>query len=209
VLAGLALVGFAHTDQGRSLLAWLPGGCPANLGAADPLATEAFRIQRLRARAPNRVAKSTPGWYFTLGSSSKPEVQAWSRKHRASCEPSRGGFVLACSLPCNDSDSTVDHAHFQFDEQMRLVAVDLFNRGAPADNAIAHIRARQAQLTAAVGPVTRHVGELNESQLTRHRLAHAGIEYRYRSYLAKLSVTNRGKNVVVREQYQWTPIPES
>jgi hypothetical protein len=41
------------------------------------------------------------------------------------------------------------------------------------------------------------------------RFRRAAFEYRYREYLAKLSVTNfGGRGIKVREQYQWAPASE-
>jgi len=205
-----ALVGAAHSDAGKPLLRLLQrsGGCPVSLDAADAASVEAYRVDRLRRRAGVRAAKSHPAWHFELGRARRAQVSAWAAQNGIGCERARGDSVLRCDGVRSGESAGVTSVYFQFDRD-RLVAVDVWRGAKTAAEAVAHVEDLGASLARRVGPPTHRRGRLRADYLEDARFRRAAFEYRYREYLAKLSVTNfGGRGIKVREQYQWAPASE-
>jgi hypothetical protein len=73
--------------------------------------------------------------------------------------------------------------------------------------ALTELVALKDELRSRVGPETKRFGTASEEYVTPQRLRRAAFEYRYAAYVAKLSVTNLGRErgYLLRQQYQWLP----
>lgn len=212
-----AFVAFAHTPWGRPMLAWLSGvpGCPAGFGEGDPAKVEAFRRQSLAERtagtAPaqgsTRPALAGVPSSFELGKTSRQEVEAWLGPAISQCKPLREGQALSCENPKLASSAAglpVGDLHLQFDADV-LVAVDVIYAESDATQAMTHLASVSDVLVKGVGPATKTHGEVEPTWLAAQPLRQTLREFRYRGYVAQLSVTNLGsRGIRMREQYQWT-----
>lgn len=206
------LVGFAHTEAGRPLLNVLRGapGCPVDFAALTPERVEDQRVEAVRERAGQNAAASRRVFGFELGRTTRAEVQSVLESHGVSCTASRENSLLRCTeavqaLSLSDAPK-IDDLHLQFDENARLVAVDLFREGTSSCAAVAFVRAKRNELEGSLGPVTHSHGELSEDFLDGASLRRAADEYRYLDVVAQVSAMRFGKRGVrVREQYQWVP----
>lgn len=209
-LLSTALIGFAHTQAGRPLLALMTGapGCPAGLDEQDPVRVEAFRIEQLGKHTGSVAAGSHEALGFVLGASLRSDVNRWVEQRSASCEEKRQGSVLRCLNVATESEGKIADLHFQFDAEQRLVAVDLFWDAGSGERGLARYEAATALLHSRVGPSTGHSGTPSARYLEAGYLRRVASEFNYERYVAKVSATNFGSvGVRVREQYQW--IPES
>lgn len=202
VAAAVAVVGVAHTDWGRPLLAVIAGGCPVSLDGADPEQVEAFRVSQLKRVDGTTRAASHPALRFQLGVTRWDDVQ----RDLPGCVAKREQSVLWCTGAAAQAltrGSAGADAHLQFDGAGRLVAVDVLHEVSSAAQALAHVTAAEASVAAAVGPVTRSHGRADPEYLSAPYRRYAR-EYRYDHYVAVLSVTHLGqRGLRVREQYQW------
>lgn len=207
------LVGFAHTEAGRPILAWLSGhgvtgGCPLGLDQVDPAAAEAYRVKQLDKSDGKVAARSSRAMGFALGSTTRADVGLWIGAHAATCEAARAGAVLKCSAyaPVVGGAREATDLYLQFDRDDRLVAIDVMHLPTAADAAVRTFVAATAALEQDVGPATAARGEVEAGWLGGGAMRHAAREFRYAGYVATVSATNTGKaGVRVREQYQWAP----
>jgi hypothetical protein len=206
------LIGFAHTEAGRPLLNALRGapGCPVDLAALAPENVETARIAAVAKVRGSAIESSRRALGFTLGDTSKADVAAYLSGHGIACESSRQDSVLRCaSAPVEHSPSgapRVDDLHLQFDQNDKLVAVDLYREGTSSCAAVAWLNAMDDRLSREVGPITDKQGEASETFLEGGTLRRAANRYRYQGYVAEVSATRFGsRGVRVREQYQWVP----
>ncbi|MET0384636.1 MAG: hypothetical protein ABW321_01695 [Polyangiales bacterium] len=205
----LGLVAFAHTPAGRPLLNALRGapGCPVDLSAGDPAALEAHRIRQLQKTRGTELEHARPALGFTLGSSTREQVLAWSQRAGAHCESSRKSSTLICTRfeRRDETAPRLEDVHLQFDESGRLVAVNAFRKVARSADAAAWLTRLDSELTSQVGQATDHYGEATPAFLDV-ALQRVSRKYRYRNYLAEISAMNYGpRGVMVREEYQWLP----
>jgi hypothetical protein len=204
--AGAALlvtgfIGFAHTPQGRPLLSWLGAvpGCPV-LENADPIAVEGRRVSWAARKAGAEQAPARPALGFELGHSRRAEVERELEQRGARCEAVRKDTALSCHDLESGND---DDALLQFDAAGRLVAVDVFRRTTSGERALALLGRAEADLTPKLGAATEARGERNAAYLEGQRFRQVVIEYRYSDYTARVAATNFGKDLRVREQYDW------
>jgi hypothetical protein len=217
VVLALGTIGFAHTRMGRPLLGWLHGapGCPALNAQVPPARVEAFRIAELERRRGENAAGATPAMSFTLGTTTRKDVDAWIAARAASCSSERADSVLRCTRV--DTESTtheeplpdavpIEDLFMQFDPSGRLVAVDALRRGRTTDAAVDYVKALALYLEKTVGPATKPGAEPSAAYLDGHPFDRFASEYRYVNYVAEISAMNFGRRGVrVREQYQWLP----
>ncbi len=213
LLAFTGLIGFAHTEAGRPIMQLLMSlsGCPVSLDGADPVAVEQFRVEQMRERAGSRPAAAHPALSFTLGQTSKAEVQAWADASGARCESKRGGSAIQCRgviLPqqARACAPSIDDLHLQFDAADRLVAVDAFRRGLDGARAVAIFEETGTRLDDSVGPATAEHGDASPDNLEAGHYHHASREYHYSDYVARITLTSfPGRGVRMREQYNFVP----
>jgi hypothetical protein len=200
-VAGLVgLIGFAHTPAGRPLLGLLTGapGCPVNLEQASPEKVEAYRVSQLSRRVGNETPRSHVALGFELGKTDKAGVSGWIA-NRGTCSEKRAGSVISCTNLGEYRD-----AHFQFDANQKLVAVDLFHASTDATQSVRNLVALREKLERDVGKPTLSSGEASTAYLTAGLMRRAAYEFSYREYVGKISALNMGKRgISVREQYQW------
>ncbi|HVJ21322.1 MAG TPA: hypothetical protein VM686_38185 [Polyangiaceae bacterium] len=195
-----ALIGFAHTPQGRPLLVWLGAvpGCPL-LANSDPADIEARRLVWATARnAGESAAPARPALGFELGVSRRDQVRTeLERRGRAARAAHRD-----TALECDEVDGRKgDDALLKFDGAGRLTAVDVFHRTASSAEAVKLLRDREARLAARLGPATHARGERDARYLAAVRFRQVALEYRFSDYSARVAATNFGTDLRVREQY--------
>jgi hypothetical protein len=206
LLSLVGLVGFAHTQAGKPMLHWLAAqaGCPASFDTANAATVEAYRTRRLQKNAGTLAANATPALGFELGVTSREQVAQWIQERGLSCEPLRQNSVLQCRDVDDGAAPRIADLHLQFDTRDVLVAVDVQRQPVCSHEAVQRIKRLNASLSKSVGPATAKSGALNAEKLEQQRFASAGLEFRYRNYLAKLSASHLGQDgITVREQYQW------
>lgn len=204
----LGVIGFAHTEAGRPLLAympWAPPGCPMGFDKVDPAFVEGFRKKTLAERDGQDQAKARPALNFELGATTEADVKAFVATQGDRCELTRQGSVYNCKGVQIDDGPAIDDLHLQVDAAGRLVAVDAFRSGADADASLAHYDRQGKNLVGRVGPVTKEFATSVED-LKARSYRRAAREFRYSGYVATVSVMNYGKRGLrVREQYQYLP----
>jgi hypothetical protein len=208
LLCVVGLMGFAHTDAGRPLLALLAaaqGGCPIDPVALRGEAAERYRQQRLLARAGQGETAGHPALHFELGVTRRSDVVAWLGERERDCRAARDDMVLKCVDLAVDEGPMVDDLLLQFDGAQRLVAVDLFRAGDELAASLRHFEVLDEELAVRVGPATEVSDGAGLRRLRAGAFGRASRRYRYSNYEARVSVMQYGKRGVrVREQYQWT-----
>jgi hypothetical protein len=207
--AATAVIGVAHTPWGRPLLK-LPllsamasrAGCP--VGTIEPAAFEKVRSTKLKSEVGSEPAKQHPALAFTLGESRRADVERWTKTQNAKCKAGLVASVLECSDVAAPGVPTIAKLRLQFDEQERLVSVDLFRSTGTAESLIGRFVELEQQLEQQVGPSTNSVGTPTLSYVTKTSLQTVVRQYSYRDYVAKATLLNFGKRGLrLREQYQW------
>lgn len=194
-IAFVALVGVAHTDLGRPLLALLRGapGCP--IGAeVDP---EGWARARARVTASLRGDSPSPSRSVLdveLGAT-RTEVLAWANDRELRCT------ALTERLQC--PDPVLDGAiRFGFDPQGILVDVERSVRTDRPEHALAAADGLQRDL-AATTPPTRVRGRDTVAYLSAGALRQTEREYRFSDMRARVTATNLGaRGYLVRGVYQ-------
>jgi hypothetical protein len=204
-----AVIGVAHTPWGRPLLK-LPllsalashAGCP--VGAIEPADFEKVRRTKLQGDVGNEPAKAHPALGFTLGESRRADVERWVTAQNASCKPGFVKSVLECSDVAARDAPLITRLRLQFDEQERLVSVDLFRNAGEPEAAVARFVELGNQLDERVGPATSQVGTPTVAFMKRSPFQTVARQYNYRDYVAKVTIVNFGKRGLrLREQFQW------
>lgn len=209
--AGLAtaVIGVAHTPWGRPLLK-LPllsamasqAGCP--VGTIEPAAFEKVRATKLKSEVGGDAAKRHPALAFTLGETRRADVERWTQAQNANCKAGFVASVLECSDVAARGAPTIAKLRLQFDEQERLVSVDLFRSTGTPESLIARFVELGQELEQQVGPATNSVGTPTLAYVTKTSLQTVVRQYSYRDYVAKATLLNFGKRGLrLREQYQW------
>lgn len=204
-----AVIGVAHTPWGRPLLK-LPllsamasrAGCP--VGTIEPAAFENVRRTRLQGDVGNQPAKKHPALAFTLGTTRRADVERWVGEQNASCKPGQVTSVLECSDVAVNDAPLITRLRLQFDEQERLVSVDLFRNASQAEALVRRFVELGGELDESVGPATSQVGSPTVAFLKRSPFQTVARQYNYRDYVAKATLVNFGKRGLrLREQFQW------
>jgi hypothetical protein len=207
---GTAFIGVAHTPWGRPLLK-LPlmnlmaknAGCP--VGTIEPAAFEKVRTERLRGDVGTAEAKSHPALGFVLGQTRRADVDSWVARERLSCKAGFVSSVLECTDVEPREEPKIARLRLQFDDQARLVSVDLFRNEGSAE-LVARFERLEQQLDRAVGPATGSVGTASLAYVTSSPLQTVMRTHSYRDYVAKTTLMNFGKRGLrLRETYQWLP----
>jgi hypothetical protein len=204
-----AVIGAAHTPWGWPLLK-LPllsalashAGCP--VGAIEPADFEKVRRTKLRGDVGAEPARTHPALAFTLGESHRAEVERWTAEQNTTCKPGLVKSVLECSDIAARDAPTITRLRLQFDEQERLVSVDLFRNGGEPEAAVRRFVQLGNQLDTSVGPATSQVGTPAVAFLKRSPFQTVARQYSYRDYVASVTLVNFGKRGLrLREQFQW------
>src|SRR5262249_9064703 len=144
-------------------------GCPVDLDGAAPSKVEAARIAAVSKQRGANVEASRRALGFELGTTRKAEVLAYLDRHGIACSSERQDSVLRCKdAPSELTPSgapRIDDMHLQFDPEQRLVAVDVYRKGASSCAAVALLRTLDERIAREVGPATATRGELNEQYL--------------------------------------------
>ena len=204
-----AVIGVAHTPWGRPLLK-LPllsamasrAGCP--VGAIEPAAFEKIRATKLQSEVGSEAAKQHPALAFTLGVARRMDVERWVDEQNASCKAGFVASVLECSDVAAPGAPKIAKLRLQFDEQERLVSVDLFRSAGTPEALVGRFVELEQQLDERVGPATSSVGTPTLAFVKQGPLQTVVRQYNYRDYVAKATLLNFGKRGLrLREQYQW------
>jgi hypothetical protein len=207
--AATAVIGAAHTPWGRPLLK-LPllsalashAGCP--VGAIEPAAFERVRATKLKSEVGGDAARQHPALVFTLGETRRTDVERWTKTQNAACKAGFVASVLECSDVAAPGAPTIAKLRLQFDEQERLVSVDLFRSTGSPEALVGRFVELGRQLDERVGPATSSVGTPSLAFVTQAPLQTVVRQYNYRDYVAKATLLNFGKRGLrLREQYQW------
>lgn len=207
---GTAVIGVAHTPWGRPLLR-LPllsalaqhAGCP--VGSIEPAAFEEVRLQRLRGDVGIRTAKSHPALGFVLGQTQRKDVETWAEREHAQCKAGLVATVLECEKVTSPGAPQIARLRLQFDEQARLVSVDLF-RNEHEPELVERFEQLARELDERVGPATSELGTPTLGFVKKSPLQTVMRTYSYRDYVAKATLMNFGKRGLrLRETYQWLP----
>ncbi len=211
-LLAVGLIGLAHLPFARSLLA-AAGGCPAAFARATPAELEKTRGEAMKPLRSDRVAAGHAALRFTLGTSTKSEVLAWSDGAEgagAVCSEEMKGAAIRCKGVGSDAvhapaqGLAFSDVFFRFDPKGTLVAVDGMHDGAPADQAIQYFEAASHKLETDFG--APNPSPMPTAELLAEPFSRAAFEYRFRDLAVDLTVTNLGdRGVVVREQYRAIP----
>lgn len=204
-----AAIGVAHTPWGRPLLK-LPllssmaskAGCP--VGAIEPADFERVRRTKLKGEVGRDAAKARPALAFTLGQARRADVERWAQSQGADCKAGQVASVLECSDVQQGNSPTISRLRLQFDEQQRLVSVDLFRSASPDEALVARFNGLAEELARNVGPATLTVGEPTVAHVKSSPFQTVVRQYSYQDYVAKTTLVNLGKRgLKLREQYQW------
>ena len=183
------------------------------LVGASPQALEEHRAAALKplgqaavARAPNRAALA-----FTLSTTTRSEVSAWTTAQHLACKDEIAGTAVRCTdvdpKSLDDGLIPIDDLFFAFSPDGKLVALDVMHRGASAEEASRLLDDASARLARVLGaPPTSTNGDRTSTYLTSAPMAQSGLEYRFRDLAVDVSATNFGdRGVIVREQYRSIP----
>ena len=204
---GTVVIGVAHTPWGRPLLR-LPllsalarhAGCPVE--AIEPAAFERVRTTKMRSELGREAARARPALGFTLGQSTRRDVEPWAQGVSASCRPGFVASVLECEDVHVPGAPPIAQLTLQFDGKSRLVSVDLFRGQLAADTLVETFAARERELERQVGPATASIGGASIADATASPFKTLLRKYAYRDYVATLTLVNLGKRGLrLREQY--------
>lgn len=206
---GTLIIGVAHTPWGKPLLG-LPllrglashAGCP--VGSIEPAAFERVRAQKLHGEQGQSPAASHPALGFTLGVTSRGDVERWIGQRRLECESGAVASVVECKQVALPGAPLISKLTLQFDGQSKLVSLDLFRSGEDAEALLSRFRTLSQELSEQVGPATTRVGEPSLGFMRSAPLQTVMQRHSYRGYVATVMLLNLGKRGLrLREQYQW------
>ncbi|EYF07461.1 hypothetical protein [Chondromyces apiculatus] len=223
-LLAVAVIGFAHTKHGRSLLALMRGapGCPVGMDAKlSPEELEQVRGKVLASVRGDERALVRPALGFVLDATTRADVERWAQEKGVRCEPAKRGAALRCldvpvsALAAVDAgvekaetrvpSHPVDGLFFGFDGHGRLVSLDASRDHLSAAEAAQLVEEVREDLAAQAGPPALERGVPGAEYLQGGALRQIASEFRFSDYRAQVSATNLGQKVVVREQYQSIP----
>jgi len=220
----VGLVGFAHTKPGRPLRPLLVamnkvttrgeaktgGACPLGYDKnASPAEAEAARKRSVAQFKGTSAAPAHPALAFSLGATTRAEVESWAATNGVSCATNQGPTRIVCSkvparaLPAAFAGLDLDEVYLQFDPDKRLVSVGTVRSTHDADAAVRADGSIAAELTRQVGAPTATSGERTLPYLTAGPLRQARTEFKFSDYYATTSVTSMGQGrLVISERYE-------
>jgi len=225
-VAGIALMGIAHTPAGRPLLnllahsglARLAGsqaqGCPFGF---DRQASAEDRDRAIRAfgqaHAGSGRANARPAGGFRLASSTRPALLEWARSNRVDCHPKGASDDLECravpvALLANEghaSGSTLETAWLSFDGDQRLAKVVVVQHLPDARSAWAAFSRLTADMARETGHTPQPAGESSAQGLAAGLLRQSSAELRCRDYYALARATNLGSSFLLTQEYRALP----
>jgi hypothetical protein len=205
------VIGVAHTPWGRPLLK-LPllsalashAGCP--VGSIAPADFERVRRTKLRGDVGEAPAKAHPALVFSLGETRRHDVERWTAAQHADCKAGAVESVLECSDVRMGDAPLISKLRLQFDQQERLVSVDLFRVASSDEALVQRFIALGEELERQVGPATSEPPLATVQLMRKSPLQTVVRQHRYRDYVAQAMLLNFGKRgLKLREQYQWLP----
>ena len=234
VLVGLAvgsgllvgLIGFAHTAPGRPLKPLLfaankavGGGPDGKTGGACPLGytkgsspaeIEAHRQQRVAEFKGAAPAQARPAFAFSLGATTRGEVEQWVTAQKLSCAATHGSTAqLTCShvpgaaLAAGFGGLDADEIYLQFNPNNQLVSVGTVRSTHDAEAAIRADSSIAGELSRQLGAPTIVRGERSQTYLTGGLLRQVRTEFRFSDYFATTSLTSMGQGrLVISERYE-------
>lgn len=220
----VGLIGFAHTKPGRPLrpmlvaLNKLSGASPQTKGGACPLGydqggsladIEAARQRSVAQFRGTSPSQARPAFAFSLGTTTRKEVETWASEHGVSCSSKQGPVRLTCAsvpgaaLPPAFSGMALDEMYLQFNPEDRLVSVGTVRSSHDAEGIVKTDDAILQELTKQLGAPSSTSGKHEASYLAGAPLRQARSEYRFSDYYATSSVTSVGQGrFVLSERYE-------
>jgi hypothetical protein len=220
------VVGFAHTQPGKPLLALMGrtmgshaaaktgGKCPFGYDVkASPVAKEAARRQFASSHAGADRAQARPALGFELDKTTRSEVTQWAEAHDIKCVVPKSGSDLDCSdvpaeaLPDRESGIGLHSLWLTFGSGDTLTSAV----GVRRDTSVAVISAAFKRVTDDVsreaGPPAKTLGDPSPATLSSGALYQASAEYRFRNYFVIARATNMGaaQGFVITEEYRSLP----
>lgn len=203
---GVGLIGFAHTEAGRPLLALLPSmgdRCPvgADLSPEERDAVRAEIMDGVRGDVP---AASRVALGFQLAEDDSASVQRWAEAHGAACTVS-DALIRCADVPGEavGRASPVDDLQLRFDANRRLVSVVASQGSLSAADAATRLQDERERMVATSGAWSASSGDPSASHLAAGPLAHARYDFAFADYHATLTATNLGAGrVALRMAHQ-------
>lgn len=209
-----AIIGVAHTEVGRPLLAYMPWG-NAVKGVACPLGYDAPRTTAERASSQRRFAQThrgtlpaagRPALGFSLDGATRAEITAWASANHVTCTAPRGGHDLQCHdvagkiLPGAGAD--VRTLWLDFGADGTLVSVIALRREKTAEQISATFAGVKSELTQVAGNPVNVQGAGTTQELKEGLLRQASAEYRFTNYYAVARATNMPDGFLLTEEYR-------
>jgi hypothetical protein len=220
----VGLIGFAHTAPGRPLKPLLFAANKAvgakgdgKTGGACPLGyTKDSSPQEIEARRQKMVAEykgaapaqARPALGFSLGTSTRAEVDQWAATQKVTCTAPHGSAQLTCShVPASAMAGfgglDADEIYLQFNPDNHLVSVGTVRSTRDPEAAIRSDSAIADELSRQLGAPTIVRGERSQAFLTGGLLRQVRTEFRFSDYFATTSLTSVGQGrLVISERYE-------
>lgn len=206
---GVAIIGFAHTEHGRPLLAYIPGMGACPLDGAPLTAEDRTRI-RGEVLAPlvgQHAARSRHALTFELGRTTAADVSAWATSHDISCAPGRKLALRCTPVPAQSIGQSTgfDEVSFDFDMDGRLVMVEASASLNDAARAADYVATRDLDLRDNLGTPTSSLGAARAEVVTKGPLSQISREFRGSDVRSRVMATNSGLGrFTIREFHQLT-----
>ena len=209
-----AVVGIAHTEMGRPLLAYMPWGNA--IKGVCPLGYDAPKTAHARAAAERQFATlhrgefpaaARPALGFKLQSATASDVQTWAKAKGVTCREPRSGHDLECvqvparALPAPDDGTAVQSLWLDFGPDKTLTSVIALRRHKQAGPIAATFANINATLAEAAGQPSQQSGQGSVSELQKGLLRQASVEYRFSDYYALTRATNMAGGFLLTEEY--------
>ncbi len=231
-VSGLALgsvftgvVGFAHTQPGRPLLALMGramgsragktgGKCPLGYDVKEsPEEKEAARRQFAASHAGVDRAQARPALGFELDKTTRADVTSWARAHDIKCVVPKSGSDLDCSdvpaeaLPDRETGIGLHSLWFTFGLGDTLTSAVGVRRDTSVELISSTFKRVTDDVSREAGPPSKTEGDPSPATLSSGALYQASAEYRFRNYFVVARATNMGKvqGFVITEEYRSLP----
>jgi hypothetical protein len=206
-MLGVAVIGFAHTEYGRPLLAYIPGMGACPLDVAPLTAEDRMRIrgETLAPLAGEQAAGSRHALAFELGRTTADEVSAWASSHQISCAPGRKLALRCTAVPAGATGQATafDVVSFDFAPDGRLLMVEGSASLDDAARAAEYVATRDLALRDSLGAPTTSRGDAAAATVTVGPLSQILREFRSSDVHAKVVATNSGQGrFTIREFHQ-------
>jgi len=221
-----AVVGFAHTEPGRPLLALMGramgrqasanagGKCPFGYDVkASPVQKEAARRQFAASHAGADRAQGRPALGFVLDKTTRADVTSWARAHDIKCVVPKTGSDLDCSdipaeaLPDHETGIGLHSLWFTFGTGDTLTSAIGVRRDASVEMISSTFKRVTDDVSREAGAPAKTEGDPSPATLSSGALYQASAEYRFRNYFALARATNMGRvqGFVITEEYRSLP----